>query len=198
MTVQSDKMQSGVAKTPRGPYITTNSRGRFYPLDPRPEEVDLEDISHALSNLCRYNGHCDRFYSVAEHSVYVSEVVEYSSGGNPIETMCALMHDATEAYIGDMVRPIKSFMPMFSTMEDNIWYYAISIKFGLPKDISDIVHEADNLLCSTEKRDLLAGGEVWCNMPKPLDWMDIPAREIPPKEAELMFIKRYFEIKEMM
>ncbi len=86
----------------RGGYsMQTFSRTMFYPLDPHPEDVHIVDIAHALANICRFGGHAKRFYSVAQHSVLVSRIVE------PEDALHGLMHDAAEAYVGDVVRPIK-------------------------------------------------------------------------------------------
>src|SRR3954452_7535501 len=89
-----------------GPYLQTIS-GRFVnPLDPDLDQIDIGDITRALANTCRFGGHCRSFYSVAQHSVIVSELVE-QRGGDPEDVFAALMHDAAEAYLGDMPHPVK-------------------------------------------------------------------------------------------
>ncbi len=80
----------------RGDWIQVRSGRKFHPLDPRPEDVDINDIAHALSNLCRFTGHCTDFYSVAQHSVIASQIVP------PASALAALLHDASEAYMGDI------------------------------------------------------------------------------------------------
>jgi len=81
-------------------WITTYTGKRFHYLDPQPEEIDIVDIAHALSLTCRFGGHCKEFYSVAEHSIRVAEIV-------PKEfQLLALLHDAGEAYTGDVQSPI--------------------------------------------------------------------------------------------
>lgn len=177
----------------RGNYIGTYLRGRFYPFDPRPEEVHIEDIAHALSMIVRFNGHVDRFYSVAEHSVYVSMNVR---GIN--SKRWGLMHDASEAYIGDVVRPIKKakeFGNKFDEVEAKV-HAAIAKRFGLHDRIPDAVHKMDNIICATEKRDLIAGSKPWSSMPDPLQNFEIPAREIGPTEAKTMFLRRFYELFE--
>src|ERR1700724_2684254 len=83
-----------------GGWQQTFTGRRFYPLSPRVEDVCIEDIAHALSNICRYGGHCREFYSVAQHCNMVSDwMPEFKLEG--------LLHDSPEAYIGDMVRPVK-------------------------------------------------------------------------------------------
>src|SRR4051812_20612492 len=89
----------------RGDWMQTYTGRAFWPLDAQPEDVDPLDIAAALSMLCRYGGHVSRFYSVAEHCLLMSEAVA------PEHALWALLHDATEAYMGDMVRPLKRQMP---------------------------------------------------------------------------------------
>ena len=79
-----------------GSWLQTYTGIQFWPLDPRPEEIDIQDIAHALSLLCRFNGHCQRFYSVAEHSVHVSTILAPEFG------LWGLLHDAAEAYLSDI------------------------------------------------------------------------------------------------
>lgn len=111
----------------RGPWIQTYTGRRFYLFDPQPEDVDPLDIGHALSMLCRYGGHLRAFYSVAEHSVHVAHSV-------PAEhALAGLLHDGTEAYIGDMVAPLKQAMPDYQQVEQRIWQ-AVAVRFQLPND----------------------------------------------------------------
>jgi len=87
-------------------WIATYTGGRFYPLDPRPEDVCIADIAHSLSQICRFNGQTLQFYSVAQHSVLVSKLLG-QGGPSPIHEFMGLKHDAAEAYLCDLVRPIK-------------------------------------------------------------------------------------------
>src|ERR687897_2976407 len=89
-----------------GPYLQTVSGRWVNPFDPDPRQLDAGDIARALANQCRFGGHCRTFYSVAQHSVIVSELVE-QRGGDAEGAVGALMHDATEAYLGDMPHPLK-------------------------------------------------------------------------------------------
>lgn len=108
----------------RGDWMQTFTGRQFYPLDPRSEDVDIVDIAHALSMLCRYNGHVQRFYSVAEHCVHLSHAVA------PEHALWALLHDATEAYVGDMIRPLKRSIPEYVAVEDVVMA-AIATRFNL-------------------------------------------------------------------
>lgn len=87
--------------------MQTFSGRRFYPLSPRAVEIDIADIAHGLSNVCRYGGHAARFYSVAEHCVIVSQHLA------PAFALHGLLHDSAEAYIGDMIRPLKHADAMY-------------------------------------------------------------------------------------
>ena len=105
-----------------GPYLQTVSGRWVNPFDPDPEQLDVGDIARALANLCRFGGHCRVFYSVAQHSVIVSELVE-QRGGDVEDVFAALMHDATEAYLGDMPHPLKHRRPLgaaFKEAEDHL------------------------------------------------------------------------------
>lgn len=90
----------------RGPWMSTYTQGRWYLLDPRACEVKIEDIAHALSMICRYGGHCSFFYSVAEHSVHAAWNVWQETNDQRL-ALSTLLHDAEEAYIGDLTLPLK-------------------------------------------------------------------------------------------
>ena len=141
-----------------GDWMLTYSGRRFYPLDPVPDDIHILDVAHSLSNLCRFTGHCSQFYSVAQHSVLVSLNVPKGL------EMWGLLHDAHEAYIGDIGRPLKrSLMAYPETRALLTWTvklldWAIAKRFGLPEiteQMSDHLHKADNLLLATEARDMM-------------------------------------------
>ncbi|WP_024517049.1 hypothetical protein [Bradyrhizobium sp. Tv2a-2] len=120
-------------------WIGTATGGAFNVLDPKVEDVRLNDIAHALSRQCRYGGHCRRFYSVAEHSVHVAHNV---AGPNRVK-LASLLHDASEAFLVDIPRPIKNAMPEYRAIEDHLMR-VIYTRFGLdglwplPPEIVDI------------------------------------------------------------
>jgi len=132
----------------RGDWMQLYSGKRFYPIDPRPEDIDPADIAHALSLLCRYGGHVDRFYSVAEHCVLMSEAV------TPENQLAALLHDATEAYVADVVRPLKRYLPDYKAIEEKVWY-AIAVRFGVELELPAEVKEADTRILLTERDELM-------------------------------------------
>lgn len=152
----------------RGPVATTNevSSGIFFDLaDPRPEQVTIHDIAHHLANICRFNGATGEFYSVAEHSVLCQLYVE-RHGGGPEEQLAALLHDAAEAYVGDMTSPVKYLIGfpykwLINRVED-----AVARRFGLASGAfhTTTVWEADMVMLQVEAYYLLisAGeGEHW-------------------------------------
>jgi len=127
-------------------WIETRSGKHFNPLLPDPKLIDIEDIAHALSMICRFTGHCREFYSVAQHSVLVSE--RYS----PDNKLAGLLHDASEAYLCDVSAPLKPFLPDYKQFEHNLTLVVLE-KFGIsqiPKEVKEI----DRRLCFTEARDL--------------------------------------------
>ena len=117
-------------------------------------DVDPVDIAHALSMICRFNGHVTEFYSVAQHSINVARMV------TPHDRLAALLHDAAEAYMGDIVSPIKRAMPDADRLEAGI-RVAICNRFALSTTIPDSVKDADVRMLATEARDLLPGGPRW-------------------------------------
>lgn len=138
----------------RGNWMQTYTGRQFWPLDPRAEDVFPADIAHALSLLCRYNGHIQRFMSVAEHCVQMSYAV------SPENALWALLHDATEAYVGDMIRPLKRMMPDFKDAEDEVME-AIAERFGIDPVMPQEVHEADSRILLDERAALMPSTHVW-------------------------------------
>lgn len=141
-----------------GSWIRTFKGKKFYPLDPAVEDIEIEDIAHALSNLCRFTGHCEAFYSVAEHSVRVARWLE--ENGHADQALVGLLHDATEAYLNDVSTPIKLTKTFYGyrAAEDRLWR-AIARRFGVPVEMETIVKVADRVLLVTEARDLLTNTE---------------------------------------
>jgi hypothetical protein len=132
----------------RGDWMQMWTGGKFYPEDPRAEDVHPADIAHALSFLCRYAGHVERFYSVAEHCALMSDAV------SPQHALAALLHDATEAYVVDVPHPVKVLLPDYRALEYRVWM-AIVERFGLDTELPPEVHEADKRILLTERNALL-------------------------------------------
>lgn len=177
----------------RGNWIQTHSGRQFFPLDPRPEDIDIRDIAHALSHLCRYGGHTHEFYSVAEHSELVSQGVQ------PKNAKWGLMHDAAEAYLVDVPRPIKQMLPLYQEIEMTL-LYAIAQRFNLPMPargqhlIPDEVRRADSRILLTERKVLLPNtvhpwDEIEHHEPLPVvvvGW--------PPAAARRRFLTRFHDL----
>ena len=136
-------------------WLLTFTGKKFFPLEPSHRDVCIEDIAHSLAHQCRFGGHTQRFYSVAQHSVLVSENL-------PVKLQFeGLMHDAPEAYCGDLIRPIKYSLPGYREIEERIWI-EIAFKYNLPIVLSKQVKIVDNRMLMTERRDLLvASGHEW-------------------------------------
>ena len=177
-----------------GPYLQTVSGRWVNPFDPDPEQLDAGDIARALANQCRFGGHSRVFYSVAQHSVIVSRLVE-ERGGDAQDAFAALMHDATEAYLGDMPHPLKHRSPLgaaFKAAEDDL-ERAIRDRFRIKPDVPDI-KPVDRALLATERRAF--SGETW-HWPE-LDGvqpLDIELTAWSPDEAAEAFAKRYAELE---
>jgi len=140
--------------------ISTHSGVMFDVFDPKPELVVREDIIHALSNICRFGGHVKKFYSVAQHSVYVAWEVE-KLGGSKDCILAALWHDAGEAYVGDMCRPIKRHMPEYCALETKI-KSTIFQALNLPTEVDwNLIKHVDNLVCHTEAKVLMRDYATW-------------------------------------
>ena len=96
-------------------WILTSTGKRFDLFEPDADMIDPRDISHALAHLCRFNGHTREFYSVAQHSCIVAELVPEE------HRLAALLHCAPKAYLGYMTRPLNQWMPDYRGFEDVIW-----------------------------------------------------------------------------
>lgn len=132
-------------------------------LDPQPDTIDLRDIAHALDRICRYTGHCSEHYSVAAHSLNVAAYCR-EIGCDNVTYRAALLHDATEAYLGDVASPLKSLLPEYKAIEARFWT-VIARKFGLPDPLPDMVKAADRVMLISEAPALLP----W---PPPREWGD--------------------------
>lgn len=132
-------------------FIQTYTGKQVWPLDPRPEDFDIIDIAHALSLVCRYTGHCKGFYSVGQHSCHVADLLHKQ---DPKVILTGLMHDASEAYIADIARPIKHTLLNYLEIEQRL-EQALSIRFGLIYPFPPCIKEADNIMLNTERRDIM-------------------------------------------
>jgi uncharacterized protein len=192
------------------PFITTYTGGKFWPLDPKPADVRIDDIAHALALKCRWTGHCKTFYSVAEHSVRVALAARSIAARrdlNPADaTLFGLLHDTTEAYLPDIARPIKARVRLVvagghSDFRDHEALLLSVILHGLGVPYSriefpgawQVAGDADAALLSTEARDLCAGNTAGWSLPaEPLPETITPWTW---QEAERRFLAMWAEVK---
>lgn len=168
-------------------WIQTYSGRKFSPLDPYPDAIVIIDIAHSLSMQCRFTGHTKSFYSVAQHSVLVSYICDSA------DALWGLLHDASEAYLTDVPRPLKRSGKFDAYLEfEKNMQNAVCTRFNLPLVEPPSVKIADTILLATEARDLMA--------PLHSDWV-LPVQPLPfkiesvgPQEAKNMFMRRFFEL----
>lgn len=170
----------------KGDWIQTFSGLPFWVLDPRPEDIRIEDIAHALSLQTRYGGHCQRFYSIAEHAVLLSYLC------SPELAFEMLNHDDEEAYMGDIPRPIKWMFPELKKAGENI-QKVICQKFGISWPLNPELKKLDDAIIASERNQNMApsllvwseGGDALVKVML-FCWL--------PMQAEAMFLKRFREL----
>ncbi len=168
-----------------GSFMQTYTGRQYWPMDPRPHEVHIEDIAHSLSLQCRYAGHCLRYYSVAEHSVLIARSLAAKHA--PEVALAGLLHDAPEAYCVDIPRPLKPYLTNYRAIEQDNWL-AIATRFCLPAELPDEVHDADNRIIADELVNLV-----------PMPWharyagqeLGVKLRYWSQEEAELEFLATF-------
>lgn len=179
------------------PFIETFSGNTFQPLDPVFADIRIEDIAHALAAQCRFSGHTRFHYSVAEHSVRVSEGISSGWFGlfNEKEALWGLLHDASEAYLVDLPTPLKldPAIGLAYQRAETLLMKAVCKRFSLPEKQPGIVHMVDQALLATEVRDLMHGDRPY--------WQKIRAKPLPERirpwgatVAEYEFLRRYREL----
>lgn len=161
-----------------GDWMQLASGRPFWPLDPRPEDIEIEDIVAALSKLCRFGGHSRFFYSVAHHSLILCAIA-IAGGASKDVRKWTLLHDAAEAYVVDLPRPIKAMLPDYKKMEDRV-LRAIATRFDLSWPMPDVVKELDNRILHNEQKWVMRAGKRPWNLPgEPL-----PIKPIEPMSIE--------------
>jgi hypothetical protein len=174
----------------QGTYMVTYTGKEFYPLDPDPADIDIKDIAQALSNCCRFTGHVKNFYSVAQHSVIVSHLCE------PENALAGLLHDASEAYLSDIARPVKYTKQMegYRKIEHKL-EEVIFAKFNLDFPMTKDVKRADDLALMTEGYYLFNPIPGWVTLRLADAGLTIPSYKLStcwlPAIAKAMFMKRF-------
>lgn len=166
------------------PWLQTFTGRKFYPKDPIVEDIHIVDIAHSLSMQCRFGGHTKKFYSVAEHSVLVSENVREE------DALWGLLHDASEAYLIDVPRPIKKLLPNYAELEE-VTMAAVCMRFGLNLMMPPTVKHVDNCILLDERNALLNNTDGWRFDERPLG---IEVYCWQPPTAKLQFLQRFHSL----
>jgi hypothetical protein len=172
-------------------YIRTLHK-RVYILNPQPDDFIIEDIAHALSMTCRFNGYTNFFYSVAQHCVLGAE--QASCKQSELEF---LMHDRSEGYLADFTTPAKKVMPQYSLIEDNFNKQS-AIKFGLPHPPCGEVKYIDKRMLITEASQLFDDTDPWWTQEKYKKYngpYDIVIRHWSPAVAKRKFLNLYYRLE---
>ena len=170
------------------PWIETYTGKVLHFLDPRIEEIDIEDIAHSLANECRFGGHTSKFYSVAEHSILVASLCPRHL------QLAGLLHDASEAYIRDIASPVKQYLGGYKEIEEGLMR-VIAEKFGFSWPLEREIKQADMVALKVEARNLLPSkGGSWLHLyPTEYD-VDIKPRCFPPEQAKNIFLTAFNDL----
>ena len=172
-------------------YIQTLSGKKFDYVNATVDDIEIEDIATALSHICRFAGHLPEFYSVAQHSVLCSQLVE------PEFAFEALMHDAAEAYCQDIPAPLKALLPDYRRIEGFV-DELIRFKFNLPLTQSAVVKYADLTMLATERRDLDIDDSTSWPILEGIPTSDIiQIAPLRPGQAYGLFMTRFNELMEL-
>ena len=202
-----------LTKKRKGDWMQTATGGQFWPLDPRADEVWIDDVALQLSKICRFSGAVRKFYSVAQHSVLVSieagriATLTMPSRAARCYALAGLLHDASEAYLNDVIRPLKrhgQFKTWYCRVERDV-AVAVLARLGITCDgvrvefeccESDLVRRADDSVCAAEMRDLMA--------PPPAPWRAFLSKPVAraveawsPDLAAYIFRQRYNQLATM-
>jgi hypothetical protein len=196
----------GAPSERKGGWSQTYTGRAIYPLDPRPEDLDIRDIAHALSLQCRFAGHTRFPYSVAQHSLMVRELVHWYGDAADLAAedmpsddewgameLTALMHDAAEAYLIDVPRPLKQHLPGYKDAEE-AWVAALAVRYSLVHPMPKLIKWADNAALAIE-RDALFGVQTmpWDPLPTPPFALAVIERK-RPEDVEVQFLRDFYAL----
>ncbi len=178
-------------------WMQTYHGNRFYPEDVKSSVFCIEDIAHALSNICRFGGHIKKFYSVAQHSVLVADIVR-ANGGTVEQELWALMHDSAEAYMVDVPTPVKIILKGYKEKEIEV-LSAIEKSLGLPRintsDFATIIKDADSIALITEAEQLVSGDVSEWEVCKSFKAYPKELPYLSPEYAKLDFLDRWHQLQ---
>lgn len=183
----------------RGDWFFTNSGKRIYVLAPDPLDINIYDVSAATSKICRFGGHCLEFYSVAQHSVLVSTIVE--ALGHPELALEALLHDAPEAYLGDVIRPLKRELRRYRKIEA-LWEPVVARALGVEFLMNPIIKQGDLIALATERRDFAPHVDPtidpsawrWKEDELAVEAFPQKLKALSPRDAQEAMLNRYFAL----
>jgi 5'-nucleotidase len=169
--------------------IFTYSGIHFRPLDPRPKDIRIDDIGHALAHQCRFGGHTRRFYSIAQHSIFVSQLCRSE------DALWGLLHDASEAYLQDVCRTLKAHdeFRAYRAAESRLQRCIVQ-RFGLAPEQPASVTLADDRMLAVEYRDLMTPVREYYVAIPPAHVMVSVTNPWQPEEAEREFQARFEEL----
>jgi 5'-deoxynucleotidase YfbR-like HD superfamily hydrolase len=172
------------------PFIQTVSGRRVNPFAPDPAAIDIADIAHALAHQCRFGGHCRRFYSVAQHSCVVADIAGRRADADT--ALWALLHDAAEAYLGDVPHPVKHNSELGRVYRDaeHRLHEAILRRFGLPLTPPGLVAEIDRAVLAAERQVLMVAVWDWPEL-EGIEAADVAIEPWQPEQSAREFLERY-------
>jgi hypothetical protein len=190
----SEALPGAAAQMKHLPYIQTATGQRINPFAPAPEEIEIVDIAHALANQCRFAGHSRVFYSVAQHSIHVAELLSGRTSDSDT-LLWGLLHDGAEAYLGDLSHPIKYHSKLgksYRSAEREL-QRVICERFRLPYDPPQLLREVDLSLLAVERRQLMGALWPWPQLEHVVA-ADINIEPLTPQDAKAAFLARYREL----
>lgn len=181
-----------------GDWMQVYSGRQFWPLDPDPAEIDIRDIAHHLSLICRYNGAVRFPYSVAQHSVLLARWLKDVRMEDDWVLMAGLLHDASEAYLCDIIRPIKADLAGYREIEDRLMA-AVAARFDLPRteagfDLPEIVRTADTRILTDEREQVLGPYVAEWKAEWSLEPLGVRIERWSPERAEIEFLHTYISL----
>jgi len=169
-------------------YFETYTGGKFNINNFTDDDIEIQDIAHSLSLQCRFNGHCKFFYSVAQHSTLIAKKL-MDDGYDPETCLMGLLHDATEAYLCDIPRPIKPHLTGYRDLENKLQYNILK-SFMLPTELPDVIREYDIRILASERRQVMnKSNNIWAV--DTIEPLDVEIKEMDWVEASQEFLNMF-------